>query len=236
MAEHPEMGSFAGTHFKRIYSQTECPSLQHEFCGAVHAFLDGMCKLNTIPQYASDTLFERLQYEAFQRQSKDVGQTQCFASQMWLSPGKLQAHGIAPSLNVEFCSLLNAAIRDDIEGVMPQLTCIASALNSLPSLGSDAGAVPFPYPDAVCHRGGCLPLQHLPFFEVGKKYRVPMFLSTAQKQTTAFAFVYACLSNAARHAATERLQEKGCGAWESTGALDRALQYGRWRLQARARH
>ena len=43
-------------------------------------------------------------------------------------------------------------------------------------------------PAAITHRGGALPLQHLPFFTKGKKYRVPMFLATSFDIKTAYGF------------------------------------------------
>ena len=43
-------------------------------------------------------------------------------------------------------------------------------------------------PAAITHRGGALPLQHLPFFTDGKKYRIPMFLATSFDINTAYGF------------------------------------------------
>ena len=43
-------------------------------------------------------------------------------------------------------------------------------------------------PAAITHRGGALPLQHLPFFTEGKKYRIPMFLATSFDINTAYGF------------------------------------------------
>ena len=34
-------------------------------------------------------------------------------------------------------------------------------------------------PGGESHRGGGLPLQHVPFFAPGKNFRVPMFLATS---------------------------------------------------------
>jgi hypothetical protein len=41
-------------------------------------------------------------------------------------------------------------------------------------------------PGGELHRGGGLPLQHLPFFVTGKKFREPMFLATSFSEDVAF--------------------------------------------------
>jgi hypothetical protein len=45
-------------------------------------------------------------------------------------------------------------------------------------------------PDAITHRGGALPLHHVPFFKVGKMFRVPFFLATSFSEMTAYSFWY----------------------------------------------
>ena len=41
-------------------------------------------------------------------------------------------------------------------------------------------------PGGESHRGGGLPLQHVPFFTVGLKFRVPMFLATSFDEDVAY--------------------------------------------------
>ena len=41
-------------------------------------------------------------------------------------------------------------------------------------------------PGGMSHRGGGLPLAHLPFFTEGKKFRVPMFLATSFDEDVAY--------------------------------------------------
>jgi hypothetical protein len=49
-------------------------------------------------------------------------------------------------------------------------------------------------PAAITHRGGALPMQHLPFFTVGQKYRIPMFLATSFNEIKAYEFWCVCCS------------------------------------------
>ena len=92
--------------------------------------------------------------------------------------------------NKEFCSLLNAAIRDDHAALAGPAAALGRGLNEgLCTEGRAApAAVPFP-PGGVTLRGGGFDNAHQGFFTVGKQFRVPGFLATSFQQATALRFL-----------------------------------------------
>ena len=92
--------------------------------------------------------------------------------------------------NKEFCSLLNAAIRDDLTELAAPTAALSRGLNEgLCTEGRAApAAVAFP-PGGVTSRGGGFDDAHQGFFTVGKQYRVPGFLATSFERDTALRFL-----------------------------------------------
>ena len=91
------------------------------------------------------------------------------------------------AFNVEFCSLLNRALREDAAAAMPHTAVIVRAINALCIVRREDASLKVP-PSAVSHRGGALPRQHPAFFAEGKKYRVPMYLATSFSEDKAYEF------------------------------------------------
>jgi len=162
---------------------------QHELFAAIDGFLAGMCRHFGAPAAAAEDLFLRLQGESFENPQELLSQIQVAATRIWTSTQKLQGKGVDDALNVEFCSLINRALRDDIAAVMPHLVVIVRAINALCIVRRDSKSLKFP-PNAVSHRGGALPRQHHAFFAVGCKYRVPMYLATSFSEDKAYEFWY----------------------------------------------
>eukprot|EP00965_Chrysotila_dentata_P196678 6177731-Pleurochrysis_carterae.AAC.4 len=83
----------------------------------------------------------------------------------------------------ELCFILNEAIRED---------CVDSAMPLVLALNKRVvtrGSAPVRWPaDNTLWRGGSLPDEHHHFFVPGKRYRVPMFLSTSASRETATKF------------------------------------------------
>ena len=89
----------------------------------------------------------------------------------------------------EFCSVLSEAMRDDYA---PKATAVfALALNShLVTNVGRGGVAPVNWPaNNKVYRGGGLPREHHHFFQVGRKYRIPMNLSTSSDRRTAEGFM-----------------------------------------------
>jgi hypothetical protein len=179
--------SLANSNFKREYDLAECPELQHELFSSMHSFIALMCDRHSVPPAAGKDLFHRLQGESFENPQELLSQIQVAATRIWTSTQKLQGAGVPKAVNVEFCSLLNRALRDDSADVMPHLVVIVRAINALCIVRRDASSLKFP-PNAVSHRGGALPLQHHGFFTPGAKYRVPMYLATSFSEDKAYEF------------------------------------------------
>ncbi len=183
----PPSRSLATSHFKREYDGAECPEMQHQLFASMHSFISIMCQCNSVPPAAGKDLFHRLQGESFENPQELLSQIQVAATRVWTSTQKLQGVGVDKSLNVEFCSLINRALRDDIAHVMPHLVVIVRAINALCIVRRDEKSLKFP-PNAVSHRGGALPPQYHAFFTAGKKYRVPMYLATSFSEDKAYEF------------------------------------------------
>jgi hypothetical protein len=179
--------SLAKSSFKRLYDAAECPELQHELFSSMHAFIMGMCERHSVPAAAGKDLFHRLQGESFENPKELLSQVQVAATRIWTSTQKLQGAGVDKALHVEFCSLVNRALRDDAADVMPHLVVIVRAINALCIVRRESSSLKFP-PDDLSHRGGALPLQHHSFFTVDKKYRVPMYVATSFSEDKAYEF------------------------------------------------
>ena len=179
--------SLAQSNFKRAYESAECPELQHQLFSSIHSFLALLCTRHGVPAAAGKDLFQRLQGEAFENPQELLSEIQVAATRIWTSTQKLQGGGVDKMFNVEFCSLLNRALREDAADLMPHLAVIVRAINALCIVRRDSKSFKFP-PNAVSHRGAALPKQHHSFFTVGKKYRVPMYLATSFSEDKAYEF------------------------------------------------
>ncbi len=175
------------SEFKRLHDAAECPELQHVLFASIHCFIVGMCERHSVPSAAGKDLFHRLQGESFENPKELLSQVQVAATRIWTSTQKLQGAGVDKALNVEFCSLINRALREDAADVMLHLVVIVRAINALCIVRRESISLKFP-PDDVSHRGGALPPQHRDFFAVGKKYRVPMYLATSFSEDKAYEF------------------------------------------------
>ena len=153
----------------------------------MHSFLIQECSRHGAPPAAANDLFERLQKESFENAKELLSEIQVAATRIWTSTQKLQGAGVDKAFNVEFCSLLNRALREDDAELMPHLVVIVRAINALCIVRRESSSLKFP-PNDVSHRGGALPRQHHAFFAVGKKYRVPMYLATSFSEDKAYEF------------------------------------------------
>ena len=167
---------------------THCsPPPPHSFCNNKMRFITLMCVRHQQPAAAGKDLFLRLQGESFENPKELLSEIQVAATRIWTSTQKLQGAGVDKSLNVEFCSLVNRALRDDIADVMPHLVVVVRAINALCIVRRETASLKFP-PNSESHRGGALPLQHHAFFTAGNKYRVPMYLATSFSEDKAYEF------------------------------------------------
>jgi hypothetical protein len=186
-AAPPLPRTLLSSNFRREHAAAECPELQHQLFSSMHSLIGDMCTLHKQPAAAGKELFVRLQGESFENPKELLSEIQVAASRIWTSTQKLQGAGVDKAFNVEFCSLLNRALRDDDAQLMPHLVVIVRAINALCIVRRESASLKFP-PNAMSHRGGALPQQHHHFFTVGKKYRVPMYLATSFSEDKAYEF------------------------------------------------
>jgi hypothetical protein len=186
-AAPPLPRTLLSSNFRREHAAAECPELQHQLFSSIHSLIGDMCTLHKQPAAAGKELFVRLQGESFENPKELLSEIQVAASRIWTSTQKLQGAGVDKAFNVEFCSLLNRALRDDDAQLMPHLVVIVRAINALCIVRRESASLKFP-PNAVSHRGGALPHKHHHFFTVGKKYRVPMYLATSFSEDKAYEF------------------------------------------------
>ena len=99
---------------------------------------------------------------------------------LWTSDQQLQ--------NRELCSIFNEAIRDDNQAMMPSVVSFARGLNMLCVTRASSASLARQLP-TVTYRGGGLPREHHHFFEVGKQFRTPQFLSTSDERRVANRFI-----------------------------------------------
>ena len=136
------------SNFKRQHAAVQCPELQHQLFSSIHSFLMLMCVRCKQPASAGKDLFLRLQGESFENAKELLSEIQVAATRIWTSTQKLQGGGVDKALNVEFCSLLNRALRDDDADVMPHLVVIVRAINALCIVRRESVSLKFP-PNAV---------------------------------------------------------------------------------------
>jgi hypothetical protein len=157
------------------------PKNQHEVLDSLHSFLLLHTQQSKLPSTVAEDLFHRLQVESLQpREELDqaLGGAARLAQWIWSSDQKLLDSPYANRL--EFCSILNAAIRSDDANLLSAAMPLIRAINSLCVV---RGARPDKYlkfpPEHQCYRGIGMPDEWLAFFRPGLKFRVPGFFATS---------------------------------------------------------
>jgi hypothetical protein len=163
---------------------------QHQLLGAVHRIVLYYAEQNSSTVTEADTseFFKELQAEAFLHTDELLNEVEAAAQRMWTSALRLplgdEVHGR------EFCSILNAAIREDQSDTAHDTAIIVRTINQLlVTRRVNDSQVRFP-PAATCWRGGVLPDQHRDFFRPGIKFRFPVFLATSFSENKADEFLY----------------------------------------------
>ncbi len=99
---------------------------------------------------------------------------------LWTSDQKFCGEGVPPEHRREFCSVLNAALRNDDQELLTAAMALIRAINSLCIVRGERPEARLRFPPAhCCFRGGGLPDAHRSFFQAGLKYRVPGLLATS---------------------------------------------------------
>jgi hypothetical protein len=191
-AARGDEGRFTSTFFLAEYDSLAAGDYkhQHQLIGAVHRIIMHFTTLHaaTVSKAEATQFFQQLQTEAFQHTDELLNEVAEAAQRMWTSALLLPLGDTANGH--EFCSILNAAIREDHPDTARDTSIIVRTINQLLiTRRAEASQVAFP-PDATCWRGGTLPDQHRAFFQPGTKFRFPVFLATSFYEHTAFEFMY----------------------------------------------
>ncbi len=102
------------------------------------------------------------------------------AQRLWTSDQQFGGEGVPPAHRLEFCSMLNTALRCDDAALLAAAMPLIRAINSLCVFRGARPDALLRFPPADCSfRGGGLPDVHHGFFVPGVKYRVPGFLATS---------------------------------------------------------
>ncbi len=144
----------------------------------VHTFVLAAGRKYGASEQAARAFFKKLLAEVF---VFEQGVTlQELAARLWTSCSRLE---LASGKFLEFCSLVNRMLRERDPELLPSGCSVVRGINLL---FYDPNKRLYP-PSGQLHRGGALPLHHLPFFSEGKMFRVPMYLSTTFKEDEAYA-------------------------------------------------
>ena len=90
-------------------------------------------------------------------------------------------------VGMEFCSILNAIVRNDKEKQIRAVMPIIRSITSLCALTRKGDVVTWPK-DHTLYRGTGMPMEQLSFFKEEVKYRCPFFLATSLSKIVAHDF------------------------------------------------
>jgi len=187
--------TFSTSNYKRLYVDALPAFFQHHLLNAAEKMLTLYAKrmYPNVDDFdiETDVIFamKDIQDEAFKHDEAMKNDVDAMAEYLWTSPKK---HRIVNGM--ELCSVINAVIRDDVTEEIEAAIIIFRSLNSrrIRRAGRVANINIQSYPpNGETWRGGGFRREHRAFFErmVGKKYRVPGFLSTSVDREVAAAFV-----------------------------------------------
>jgi hypothetical protein len=207
-------GGGAYALFVAAYDASLAPMYPDQLLAAVRETTFAFCRKLRVGEAEAVRYFKEVQAEAMEHKDELLDSIAESAVLIWTSAKRLT---LAPGTTIEFCSLLNRILRENDPDLLPSACVVARGINLLCVMRRDESKLLYP-PGGESHRGGGLPLQHVPFFAPGKKFRAPMFLATSFNIDVAFkcCTVTRCRMLAAvtwPHALTT-----GSGSWRSTPA------------------
>ena len=198
IAQEPEPEpdrTFANSNFKKEYDAAgripivkaaqiigKIPDFIHTYC-YVHGLVSDSQAVN------AEAFADRLQQEVAGHAQGGGGDlmapVRATAELLWTSASTFR--GVGDDHNKEFCSLLNAAIRDDHAALAASAASLTRGINALCLEGRTAAPLQFPAAGQV-FRGSSFDDTHRDFFTVGRSYRVPGFLATSFRESKAMEF------------------------------------------------
>jgi hypothetical protein len=178
----------AYTLFLSAYDAAQAPQYPDQLLAAVRETTFAFSRKLRVTEGEVVRYFREVQAEALVHRDELHASMAESAVLVWTSAKRLT---LQPGTTIEFCSLLNRILREHDPDLLPSACVVVRGINLLCVMRRDETKLLYP-PGGESHRGGGLPLHHLPFFVVGKKFRVPMFLATSFDEDVA----YKCLLRA----------------------------------------
>jgi hypothetical protein len=174
--------------FLAAYDAAQAPQYPDQLLAAVRETVFAFSRKLRVGQAEVVRYFKEIQAEALEHKDELLDSIAESAVLIWTSAKRLM---LAPGNTVEFCSLLNRILREHDPDLLPSACVVVRGINLLCVMRRDETKLLYP-PGGESHRGGGLPLEHIPFFVAGKQFRVPMFLATSFDEDVA----YKCCSRA----------------------------------------
>ena len=197
--------TFATSNYKRAYNRPFTAPLCHDLFEAVENIFklyanrvhisDVECREQILEKEVNAAM-EQITEQAFKlgaNMQSDVG---VIAEYLWTSSKK---HHVVNDL--ELSAVLNAVIRDDIaeeiKAAVPIFRSIASRRRVRRDNAAAGNSIPHYPAKGETWRGGGFRPRYRAFFErmIGRKYRVPGFLSTSENRQIAAAFAFKAGNN-----------------------------------------
>jgi hypothetical protein len=161
--------------FTRAYNACEAPEFQDQLLGNLRRAIFAAARKYGASEKAAGAFFKEIQQESFNHKEELLENIAASAGLIWTSARQLR---LGSGKSIEFCSLLNRILREGDPELLPAGCSVVRGINLLCVTRREQSKLRYPS-DGMSHRGGALPLVHTPFFTVGKKFRVPMFLATS---------------------------------------------------------
>ena len=189
--------TFAQSNFKREYDKAIVVpiTLAAQIIGKIQDFIFLYCHahgLTSGPELQTAMYFaDQLQRQVAARPDGGggggnlLGEVRHTAELLWTS--HLRFEGMGDHAR-EFCSLLNTAIREDLEELAAPTAALTRGINALCLQGREGAALAFPV-DGQVYRGTGFDDAHRGFFAIGRAYRVPGFLATSFSEGKATEFL-----------------------------------------------
>lgn len=170
--------TFASSYFKALYGVAHVPEDCVDMLQTVKQLIMIYATTHCISTNAWRQFYKRLYDEAFKYPKVLQGDVASAAEYVWTSTEILLD-------SIEFCGILNWAIRSDRADAMVPVAMFTRAINRrrvqrVPNALQKSG---YPH-DGKLWRGSSFDDVHCSFFRISKKYRVPGFLATSLNKKT----------------------------------------------------
>jgi hypothetical protein len=167
--------------FVRAYDAAQAPENLDQLLSSLRLTISAAGHKFGASDKACRTFFKELKLESLNHQETVLENVAVSAALLWTSAKKLQAG----SKQMELCALLNRILREGDPELLQHCCSVVRGINLLCVTRRQPAMMRYPR-GGKSHRGGGLPLAHVPFFKEGKKYRVPMFLATSFNADVAY--------------------------------------------------